>query len=79
MLSVPVRGQFEQVLNGRYLQKLGYGRYAESLEDPREVEAFIERIPDCARALEGFVQDGNAELFQQLELHLDRVAAGVYG
>lgn len=79
MLSVPVRGQFEQVLNGRYLQKLGYGRYAESLEDPREVEAFIERIPDCARALEGFVQDGNAELYRELDLHLDRIAAGVYG
>lgn len=77
MLSVPVRGQFEQVLNGRYLQKLGYGRYAESLADPREVFAFIEQLGDCARALEGFVQDGNQDLYTQLDLQLDRVSAGV--
>lgn len=79
MLSVPVRGQFEQVLNARYLAKLGYGRCAESLDEPREVFAFIESIPDCARALEAFVQEGNRELYEQLDLQLDRVAAGVYG
>jgi uncharacterized protein (TIGR00661 family) len=79
MLSVPVRGQFEQVLNGRYLQKLGYGQYAESLADPREVFSFIEKVPDCARALEGFVQDGNTDLHRELDAQLDRAAAGVYG
>lgn len=79
MLSVPVRGQFEQVLNGRYLQKLGYGQYAESLADPREVFSFIEKVPDCARALEGFVQHGNTDLYRELDAQLDRAAAGVYG
>ena len=28
VLSIPVEGQFEQVLNARYLEKLGYGEYA---------------------------------------------------
>jgi uncharacterized protein (TIGR00661 family) len=79
MLSVPVRGQFEQVLNGRYLQKLGYGQYADSLDDPREVFSFIEKVPDCARALEGFVQHGNTDLYRELDAQLDRAAAGVYG
>jgi uncharacterized protein (TIGR00661 family) len=79
MLSVPVRGQFEQVLNGRYLQRLGYGQYAESLADPREIFSFIEKVPDCARALEGFVQDGNVDLYRELDAQLDRAAAGVYG
>lgn len=27
MLSVPLKGQFEQILNAAYLQKLGYGEY----------------------------------------------------
>jgi hypothetical protein len=76
---VPVRGQFEQVLNGRYLQKLGYGQYADSLDDPREVFSFIEKVPDCARALEGFVQHGNTDLYRELDAQLDRAAAGVYG
>ena len=31
MLSVPLAGQFEQVLNALYLQKLGYGTYAPEL------------------------------------------------
>jgi uncharacterized protein (TIGR00661 family) len=79
MLSVPVRGQFEQVLNGRYLQRLGYGQYAESLADPREIFSFIEKVPDCARALEGFVQDGNVDLYREFDAQLDRAAAGVYG
>ncbi|HVG09852.1 MAG TPA: glycosyltransferase family protein [Thermoanaerobaculia bacterium] len=33
-LSVPVRGQFQQVLNARWLERLGYGCYAESLRIP---------------------------------------------
>ena len=31
MLSLPVKGQFEQVLNALYLEKLGYGMYAPAL------------------------------------------------
>jgi hypothetical protein len=64
---------------GRYLQRLGYGQYAESLADPREIFSFIEKVPDCARALEGFVQDGNVDLYRELDAQLDRAAAGVYG
>ena len=79
MLSVPVRGQFEQVLNGRYLQKLGYGRYAESLENPSEVHDFVARIPQHAKALEGFFQEGNQGLYEALDVQLDRVAAGLDG
>ncbi len=79
MLSVPVRGQFEQVLNGRYLAKLGYGRCAPSLADPRVVDDFVAAIPDCERALAGYEQDGNQELFDALDRQLDCVSAGVYG
>ena len=37
-LSIPVAGQFEQTLNARYLERLGYGEYAEAPSeeaDPR--------------------------------------------
>jgi uncharacterized protein (TIGR00661 family) len=78
MLSVPVRGQFEQVLNGRYLQKLGYGRFAETLDDPRTVFDFVAALDACARALESYAQDGNREILAAVDEHLDRVAAGVY-
>ncbi len=77
MLSVPVRGQFEQVLNGRYLEKLGYGRYAESLDDPRHVESFVKAIPGCEEALAPYAQDGNKALFAEVDQLLDRAAAGL--
>ena len=77
MLSVPVGGQFEQVLNGRYLEKLGYGRYAESLDDPRHIESFVKAIPGCEEALSGYVQHGNDALFAEVDQLLDRAAAGL--
>lgn len=62
-LSVPVRGQFEQVLNARWLERLGYGRYAESLQDPAVVHRFLEAIPSCEERLASYRQDGNERLF----------------
>lgn len=77
MLSVPVGGQFEQVMNGRYLAKLGYGRHAESLADPRVVHEFVTSIPACEEKLAEYVQDGNVELLRELDGLLDRAEAGV--
>ena len=78
MLSIPIRGQFEQVLNGRYLHKLGYGRFAESLDDPQVILDFIEAIPSCEQALASYAQDGNREILAAVDQHLDRAAADVY-
>jgi len=70
MLSVPIRGQFEQVLNARYLHKLGYGHFAESLDDPATVHDFIADLPRCEAALASYAQDGNAELLAALDAKL---------
>lgn len=78
MLSVPIRNQFEQVMNGRWLQRLGYGRTAPDLDDPETVHEFLEAVPDCERALAAYAQDGNRELLSALDEHLDRAAAGLY-
>jgi uncharacterized protein (TIGR00661 family) len=77
MLSVPISGQFEQIMNGRWLERLGYGRFALSLEEPAVVHEFLEAVPDCERALASYSQDGNSHLFAALDEHLDRAAAGV--
>ncbi len=78
MLAVPLSRQFEQILNSRYLDEIGYGMYAPDLDDPATVHAFIERIGDCARKLAAYEQDGNEVLLAEVDGHLDRVAAGVY-
>jgi hypothetical protein len=75
MLAVPVRGQFEQVLNARWLERLGYGVHAEEIAADG-LAAFLERVPDLERALAGYAQDGNRELLAKLD---ELVAAAVRG
>lgn len=77
MLSVPMRGQFEQILNARYLERVGYGMYAERADDPGAIARFLERVPDCEAKLAAYEQDGNRALFAAVEGFLDQVAAGV--
>jgi uncharacterized protein (TIGR00661 family) len=67
MLSVPLAGQFEQVLNARYLEREGYGVAADDFDDPAVVPRFLERIDDCARQLATYRQDGNRELLAAVD------------
>jgi uncharacterized protein (TIGR00661 family) len=77
MLAVPIGKQFEQTLNARWLQRLGYGRCATSLHDPQVVHAFLEAVPGCEEALASYRQDGNVDLLGALDELLDRACAGV--
>lgn len=76
MLTVPIAGQFEQILNGLYLEKLGYGVHAPALTG-QVLRDFIDRIPACEQALASYDQDGNEELFSTLDGLLDQAAAGL--
>lgn len=76
MLAVPVAGQFEQVINARYLQALGYGR-CESEVSVTTIRAFLDGVDTCTTALEGYTQDGNQTLFSTLDGLIDRAAGGV--
>jgi uncharacterized protein (TIGR00661 family) len=60
VLSIPVAGQFEQTLNARYLQRLDFGVYAPE-PTAEAIARFLDRLPDCERALAGYAQDGNRE------------------
>ncbi|NUP12677.1 MAG: teichoic acid biosynthesis protein [Polyangiaceae bacterium] len=77
MLSVPLAGQFEQVLNARYLTKVGFGAAADTLSDPKAVATFVERIPEYEGNLAGYEQDGNKQILAALDEFLDRAAAGL--
>lgn len=78
MLAVPLSRMFEQIMNSRYLDYLGYGKYAADLDDAATIHAFLDRIPSYRAKLEGYVQDGNQDLLGAVDLQLDRAAAGVY-
>jgi uncharacterized protein (TIGR00661 family) len=77
MLAIPLERQFEQVLNARYLERVGYGMAAKSLDDPGVVKEFLARTPACEEKLASYQQDGNNEILRALDERLDRVAAGV--
>jgi uncharacterized protein (TIGR00661 family) len=66
LLSVPVRRQIEQVLNARWLEKLGYGMAAEEITEAG-LGRFLERVPDLERGLAGYAQEGNRDLLAKLD------------
>jgi uncharacterized protein (TIGR00661 family) len=77
MLSVPLAKQFEQVMNARYLEKVGYGMAAMSLDDPAVLASFLAALPGCEAKLAAYAQDGNSLVLRALDEFLDRAAAGV--
>jgi len=77
VLSTPIRGQFEQVLNARYLEREGYGLEAWEVE-PTIIRRFLDGLPRFEEALSHYVQDGNRHLFGALDEKLDQAAAGLY-
>jgi uncharacterized protein (TIGR00661 family) len=63
MMSSPLRGQFEQLMNARYLEREGYGICAQTM-DERSLERFLERLDEIHERLEGYDQDGNDEALE---------------
>lgn len=79
MLSVPLVGQFEQVLNANYLRELGYGERARTITAD-VVRSFLSRADEYARNLEDFEHDQNRGLLDTLEQQMQRaVAEGARG
>jgi uncharacterized protein (TIGR00661 family) len=66
VLSVPLRGQFEQLINARYLQARRYGLCAEDFADD-PVARFLEELPSFREALSTYRQDGNAVALKAIE------------
>jgi uncharacterized protein (TIGR00661 family) len=74
MLSVPVRKQFEQILNGRYLEKLGFGLTADEVTGENLGE-LLERSGEFERNLAAAPHPGHEETLASLEEVLRRALA----
>lgn len=59
-LSIPLGGQFEQLMNARYLEREGYGLYAPAI-DAEVVRRFLAQLDEFQERLDGYEQDGNTE------------------
>ncbi len=73
IFSVPVGNQYEQVLNARYLEELGYGLSAERIEGEL-LRLFLREAPRYAARVAKHRQDGNREVFDVVDRVLERVA-----
>jgi uncharacterized protein (TIGR00661 family) len=76
VFSVPVRNQYEQVLNARYLEELGYGLGAEKIEAD-VLRVFLDEAPRYAARVARHKQDGNRELYGVVDGVLERFARKV--
>jgi uncharacterized protein (TIGR00661 family) len=74
MLAVPLAKQFEQTLNARYLELVGFGKAATTL-DPATIGAFLEAIPACTEKLASYTQDGNRRIEVAMDEWLDKAGA----
>ncbi len=75
-LATPVRGQFEQIMNARYIEHLGYGLQDEDL-DESTVRAFLNNLGTFRQNLEGYPRQDNEAMFEQLQAQLDKAVARV--
>ncbi|UOG75903.1 UDP-glucuronosyltransferase [Hymenobacter tibetensis] len=64
--AIPIPAQFEQFLNAAEVDKLGYGRHFERLTADN-IKAFLYDLSGFEAALASYSQDGNNELFRELD------------
>jgi uncharacterized protein (TIGR00661 family) len=72
ILSVPVRHQFEQEMNARYLERYEYG-LAAPRTDADVLEAFLRQEHKYTRALRRHHQKGNEVLFKKVDRLVDEL------
>lgn len=72
ILSVPVVGQFEQVMNARYLRFCGVGDYVDRIDAP-SVEKFLAELDTFKEGLEEYPVRDNSMLYACLGELLTRI------
>lgn len=66
VMSIPVRRQYEQMMNAQYIEKLGYGMYVKELNCVR-LRDFISSISKYKKNLEDYNQTDNRQLFKEID------------
>jgi uncharacterized protein (TIGR00661 family) len=75
MLAVPLAGQFEQAMNARYLERLGFGVAAEAV-DEASLARFLEGEERYLSALAAYEQIDNSETLEAVERTVTELAEG---
>ena len=69
--SIPAEGNFEQILNGFYVEKLGYGEYHDQINS-KLVKSFINNLEDYRVNLNKNKNTDNSAIFKELEMDIQK-------
>lgn len=69
--SVPAIGNFEQTLNGYYVERLGYGEYHEVMSASR-VKNFLTKLPKYQNKLAGVKKTNNDGIIKELIYRIEK-------
>jgi uncharacterized protein (TIGR00661 family) len=66
VLSIPIKGQFEQILNALYIERLGYGEFHEEANE-KNILHFIKNCDKCYENVKKYNYKGNSEIIDKIE------------
>lgn len=66
ILSIPIRGQFEQIVNALYLQKLGYGKFIEAA-DKDGIMCFLRNLKQYEEKLSVLKYESKENIIAKIE------------
>ena len=69
--SIPAQGNFEQLLNGYYVQRLGYGEYHEKMSIKR-LEKFLKKLPKYQERLSKVKKTNNDGIVKEIEYRIEK-------
>ena len=69
--SVPAQGNFEQILNGYYVQRLGFGEYHEVMSVNKLVK-FLKKLPKYQKRLSWIKKTNNDGIVHELMYRIDK-------
>lgn len=69
--SVPAIGNFEQALNGFYVERLGYGEYHEVM-NPTRVKNFLNKLPRYKKKLDTVKKTNNDGIIKELIYRIEK-------
>ena len=69
--SIPAKGNFEQILNGFYVEKLGYGKYSESM-NLNKINSFLNNLDIYQDKLNKVKKTNNDGIIKELKYRIEK-------
>ena len=64
--AMPMKGQFEQEINGLFLESLGYGKNCRAISEEK-IGSFLYHLPEYYQNLEHYITHGNSSICHKLD------------